>query len=513
MAIELRPYQIACKEAIKSKYDKGIREQLIVEATGLGKRLQAVDLMKHFKRSLFLAHREELILQAYNEINDIWPMQAGIIKGSVFELDKKIVIGSVQTMYNRLDRIDPNTFDLIIVDEGHHFVSPTFLKTIRHFTPKLRTVWTATPRRLDGISMTNIAQEIVFEYRIENGIKDGWLCEIEAYQIKTQADLSGVKRTAGDFNQKELSERVDSRSRNNLIAMKYKQYATGRQAVAYCVDIQHSYNLRDILREHGIIAETIVSDPIRCPNRKELVERFKKGEIEVLVNCEILTEGFDYSDVGCVLMARPTQSETLYVQCIGRGTRLKSQSFREKHNVNNCIVLDFVDNTGKLSIMNAYELEKHMSIEDRMFMPKEQKEKLLLAIKERRERTIKQQAGVDKKINLMILPEVKVWDSEKMNDPATEKQIKWMKDIGVWQEDVEYTKAMASELISSRPASEWQIRWLAERRYDVSEGCSLGQYQRVKYSYDMKNKFAIDNADKAKILKQLIGNKNEQQSE
>lgn len=846
MAIELRPYQIACKEAIKSKYDKGIREQLIVEATGLGKRLQAVDLMRHFKRSLFLAHREELILQAYNEINDIWPMQAGIIKGTTFELDKKIVVGSVQTMYNRLDRIDPNTFDLVIVDECfpagtkvdgmniedyqkgflinsfnhttnkvqqsivtrvmkrkhsgklydfgqfqctpnhpifiigigyclakeihcaylcnrlmyygtkiqsylhklrfsfrskqskeyllatlrvykafskdesrcnqlselwednssgrpgsknihalspkriwslfrkmqkgilfenriynyeqyqqnslfrkdeekqsnvqtrtfsenekvnvwtnilksrrkrsinkttnyiigidpigngisnsskesnvsgeessnllqsgfsmsrskisyrnrwkdssikaleilrqtkdgciekswlenikihkptsrresgenrkenyvynlevkgnnnyfansvlvhncHHFVSPTFLKTLRHFTPKLRTCWTATPKRLDGLSLTNIAQEIIFEYRIENGIKDGWLAEIEAYQIKTQADLSGVKRTAGDFNQKELSERVDSRTRNALIATKYKQYATGRQGVAYCVDMQHAYNLRDILREHGISSETIVSDPIRCPNRKELIDRFKKGEFDILTNCEILTEGFDYHDVGCVIMARPTQSETLYVQCIGRGTRLKSQSFRDRLNANNCIILDFVDNTGKLSIMNAYELEKHMAIEDRMFLPKEYKEKLLNELKERRERMIKQIAGFDKKINLLTLPEVKVWNSEKMLEPATDKQIKWLKDINVWQEDVEYTKSMASELISSRPAEEWQIRWLAERKYDVSQGCSLGQYQRVKFNYEQKNKYAIDASDKAKILKQLNG--------
>lgn len=508
MAIELRPYQIACKEAIKSKYDKGITEQLIVEATGLGKRIQSVDLMRHFKRSLFLAHREELILQAYNEINDLWPMQTGIIKGPVFEIDKRIVVGSVQTMCNRLHKIDPSTFDFIVVDEGHHYVSPTFLKTIRHFTPKLRTVWTATPRRLDGISMTNIAQEIVFEYRIENGIKDGWLCEIEAYQIKTSADLTGIKRTAGDFNQKELSERVDSRSRNALIAMKYLQYAKGRQGIAYCVDIDHAYNLRDILREHGIKSETIVSDTVRCPNRKDILNRFKmgpEGEIEILTNCEILTEGYDYSDVGCILEARPTQSETLYVQTIGRGTRLKSQWFRDRFGVNNCIVLDFVDNSGKLSVMNAYELEKHMPIEDRMFMPKEQKEKLLLAIKKRRERMIKQETAADKKINLLILPEVRVWNSEKMLEPATEKQIKWMKDINVWQEDVEYTKAMAAELISSRPAEEWQIRWLAEKKYDVSEGCSLGQYHRVKYTFEQKNKFAIDNADKNKILRQLNG--------
>lgn len=509
MAIELRPYQHACKEAIKTKYKQGITNQLIVEATGLGKRLQAVDLMRHFGRSLFLAHREELIMQAYNEINDLWPMQAGIIKGPVFEVDKKIVVASVQTLYNRLNRIDPSTFDLVIVDESHHFVSPTFLKTLRHFTPKLRTCWTATPKRLDGLSLTNIAQEIVFEYRIENGIKDGWLAEVEAYQIKTQADLTGVKRTAGDFNQKDLSERVDSRSRNNLIAMKYKQYADGRQGVAYCVDVAHAYNLRNILREHGISAETVVSDPVKCPNRQDILKDFKTGKFQILTNCEILTEGFDYSDVGVILMARPTQSETLYVQCIGRGTRLKSSSFRERFNAANCIVLDFVDNTGKLSIMNAYELEKDMPIEDRMFLPKEHKEKLLLEIKERRERRINQQIGADKKINLLVLPEFKVWNSEKMTEPATEKQIKWLQDIGLWVDDVEYTKAMASEIISNRPAAEWQVRWLAERKYDVSNGCTMGQYQRVKYLHDQKTKFAMDDRTKNKIINQLNNQSNE----
>ena len=499
MNIQLRPYQEKCKRAIKENYDKGVREQLIVEATGLGKRLQSVELMRHFNRSLFIAHREELIGQAYEEINKYWPMEVGIIKGPVFEIDKKIVVASVQTLQNRLDRIKPDMFDYIVVDEAHNYLSPSYLRTIRHFRPKLRTAWTATPKRLDGLSLTNIAQELVFQYRIEDGIKDGWLSMIEAYQIRTSADLSGIRRVAGDFNQGQLSERVDSRSRNALIATKYLQYAKGRQAIAYCVDVKHSYNLRDILREHGVNAETIVGDPQLCPNRRELINRFKKGEIEILTNCEVLTEGFDYHDIGCIMMGRPTQSERLYIQAIGRGTRIKSDEFVAKFGSSSCIILDFVDNTGKLSLVNAYELERNMPIEERMFLPREHKEKLL-AEREERERRIKIQQGADRKINLLTLPEVHMWQSEKGLHPATEKQIEWLKSIGVWQEDVEYTKAMASELITNSPAKEWQIRWLAERKYDVSKGCTVGQYQRVKYIYEMKNKYAMDDKEKNKIL-------------
>ena len=488
--IHWRPYQLECKKAIKEGYDKGITKQLIVSPTGSGKRLMAVGLMPHFQRSLFIAHREELIMQAYDEISNFWPMQVGIVKGPVFEIDKKIVVASVQTLMNRVDRIKPDTFQLIIIDELHHYTSPQWLKTVRHFTPKLLTGWTATPKRLDGISLSNIVQDLVFKYTIEDGIKDEFLAPIEAYQIRTPTDISRVKRTAGDFNQKELSEKVDNELRNNLIVMKYKEYIPGRQTIAYCVDIDHAYNLRNEFRKHGISCEAVVSDESRCPNRTEIVESFKKGEIDVLTNITILSEGFDYSDVGGVIMARPTQSETLYIQSIGRTIRLKSRKFQERFKTSQGVVLDFVDNTGNLSLINAWELEKDMPIEDRIFVPKEHKEKLIEE-REKRVRRIQEQYGKDKKINLFRLPEVKAFNSEKMLEPATDKQLKWLKDMGIYVDDVEYTKAMASELISGLPAHAWQVQWLAQQNYDVSGKVTVGQYQKVKWMYDQKHKYAI----------------------
>lgn len=794
-----RPYQIACKQAIKENLNKGVNKQLIVAATGVGKRMMAVNIMHHFPRALFIAHREELIMQAFEEIESYWPFQTGVIKGPRFDIGKRIVVASVQTLYNRLDKIDPNMFPLIIVDECfpagtmidsmpiedvrtgmlincfnheknaierksvlniqrreynkslydfgefkctpnhpifivdigyciakeiyyayicykvmrygfktftksklfklwkriffsrirtnernihgfskkrfwlllekmqkgifqegsfyydeqnkskvlfrkneeeqsnvqsgiskknetifkrknifvswwkrrsdqattyyggidpitngtssngkvtiftrekpskllqgrfslsrsktsnrnrwedspikaleilrqtkdgrieksrmdcdkiykrrsrskssesseknyvynievkennnyfansilvhncHHYCSPTYLKTIRHFTPKLLTAWTATPKRLDGLSLSNIVQDIVFEYRIENGIKDGFLAPIEAYQIRTPVDISKIKRTAGDFNQKELSEHVDTVNRNNLIVAKYLEYTPGRQALAYCVDMNHAYNLRDVFRERGVICETIVSDEKRCPNRDQLIKDFKEGKITVLTNVNILTEGFDYSEVGCVLMGRPTQSETLYVQCIGRGTRLKSEVFKDQFKTDKCIILDFVDNSGRLSLMNAYELEKGMPIEDRIFLSEENRQKL---IKTREERIHKLEViyGKDKKINLLRLPEVKPWDYVKMLEPATEKQLDWIKRIGVWQEDVEYTKTMASELISCQPASSSQVIWLGQQNYDVSGAVTIGQYQKVKWIKENREKYKM----------------------
>ena len=489
--VQWRPYQVECKKSIKENYDQGITKQLIVAATGVGKRMMAVNLMQHFRRSLFIAHREELIMQAYNEIQNYFPMQVGIIKGPVFEVDKRIVVASVQTLYNRLDRIDEDTFDLVIIDEIHHYMAKSYCTVARHWNTKLLTGWTATPKRLDGLSLSNLFEKMVFQYDIRAGILDGFLAPIEAYQIKTQSDISRVKKTAGDFNLHQLSEAVDSELRNNLIVQKYKQYTPGRQGIAYCVDMNHAYHLRDMFRENGIKCETVVSDTERCPNRSFLIDRFKGGDIEVLTNVEILTEGFDYPDVGVIMMARPTQSETLYTQCMGRSTRLKSQVFIEKYGTDKAIVLDFVDNTGKLSLVNAYELEKDVPIADRMFLPEEHKEKLLEEEKRRRERRIKLEAGKDRKVDVLQLPKVQVWNSEKMLEPATEKQLQWIRSAGIFEEGIEYTKLQASELISNLPCQEWQIRYLAIHGYDVSKGASIGQYQKVKSNIENKQKFAV----------------------
>jgi len=487
-SIQWRPYQIDCKKAIRENFNKGVTEQLIVEATGLGKRLQSINLIQHFKRTLFIAHREELIMQAYDDIVRFYPMQAGIVKGPVFEADKKIVVGSVQTLYNRLDRMPPHMFDLIIFDEAHHIMAMSYLTVIRHFKPKLLTGWTATPKRLDNLSLSNVFEKIVFQYKIEDGVKAGWLANINAYQVQTQVSLEGIRKVAGDFNQKQLSERVDCPERNKLIVVRYDKYCSGEQALGFCVDINHAFNLRDAFRDAGYTAEAVVSDTDRCPNRTELVEQFKKGRIDVLTGVTILTEGFDYSDIGCILMARPTQSETLYIQMIGRGTRIKSDKFKEKFNHNTCTILDFVDNAAKHSLVNCYELEKGKPIEDRIFISDSDRNKLI-AERERRIVMMETTRAKDKQINLLKLPQVIAWQSEKMMEPATEKQMKWVKDLGFYQEGVEYTKQMASEIIGGQAALHWQVKWLQDQGYDVSGNVTRGQYSRVRYLFDRKNKY------------------------
>lgn len=486
---ELRYYQKAAKRAIKDNlHDNNINSQLVVMATGTGKRLLATDISQHFKRTLFVAHREELIEQAFQEYEKLYPMQNGIIKGQRNDFyDKRNIIASIQTLANRYKDIPPDVFDLINIDEAHHYMAKTYVETVRYFNPRLLIGYSATPNRLDGLSLSNLFATTAYEYGIDKAVIDGYLSKPIGHAIQTKTDLSKVHKRAGDFAIGELSEKVDTELRNILIASKYKEYANGLPGLAFCVDIAHAINLSRVLNENGITSEVVVSDKSVTPDRAASIKRFKDGTTKVLCNCEILTEGFDHDDVGVLLMARPTESETLYKQMIGRGLRLKSEEFALKYG-NKCIILDFVDISGKHSLVNTRTLDMGRKIEDRIFISDEDKEKLIEE-RGRREAKINATREKDTSVDLLALPEIYIINSVRMLEPATEKQLDWLKKIGVYEEGMEYTKKQASEFISNSKCNRWQLRKLAEHGYDVSEGAAVGQYQKAKRKFEEDNMY------------------------
>lgn len=486
-----RSYQKEALEIVQKKLSSKVTSQLIVMATGLGKTFVATQIKKQmdngsFVRCLFIAHREELIMQAYEAFDVFFPMQVGIIKAERRELDKPIVIGSVQTLTNMIDEFKKNQFDLIIIDEAHHYMAPSYLKVANYFEHKLKIGLTATPERFDGLSLSNVFDEIVYNFGIDKGIQEGWLCELQGIRIQTDIDISKIKKVGGDFNKKELSNAVDTPIRNQLVVQKYQQFANNRQAVFFCVDMLHAKHLCDQFKANNIEAEFIVSDETMCPNRTELVEKFKAGKIPVVTNVMILTEGFDYPDIGAIGMVRPTQSKTVYIQSIGRGTRIKSPEFIDRHGANNCVILDFVDNCGKHKLVNTFSLDQGKTLEEKTFMTTKRREILIKKRdeqKERRQRTIDKMYSKDKQVDLLRLPNIVVYQNRgRMKEDATPKQIDWLKSIGVWREGITFTKGQASELITNFPAKEWQIRKLAEWGYDVRDGATQGQYYDIKRS-------------------------------
>lgn len=477
MAKELRDYQREAIEATFNGLQDGINRQMIVMATGLGKTFVATNIANQFNRILFICHREELIKQAYDAFEEFYPMQIGIIKEKTFEVEKKIVVASVQTLANRLSLISSTEFDLVIIDEIHHYLAVTWVKVAHHFKPQLLLGLTATPHRLDGLNLSNIVDKIIFDYGIEPGVRNGYLCQPEAFRIKTGTDISKIKRTGGDFAKKELEIVVNSPERNKLVVDKCIQYAPGRSTIIFCVDIAHGQAILRELRKQGVSSDLVVSDETITPERTKIVKEFKEGLIQVMVNVMILTEGFDYPDVGCIAMARPTQSLTVYIQSIGRGLRLKSEAFKQRHGVDNCIILDFVDNSGKHKLINTWTLDEQRPVKDKVYMGEERKEELARKI---REHKIRIEEGKDKKINLLKLPKINLkTDRGGFLEPASEKQLAWLKSEGVWQENVEYTKGQATDYITNFEAKDWQRDKLKLMGYDISKGVTQGQYYEI----------------------------------
>jgi len=527
---ELRYYQQKAIQSVGNELiNNGIKSQMLVMATGTGKTFTVSKIVckDKFKRTLWLTHSEELIEQSaialateifsgdkevlkliskikeedgvikFLDQIDLFSSpaekrfraQIGIIKQKRLDLDSRVIIASVQTIHRRLEFISKNHFDLVIADECHFFLAKSFLKALIYFKPILRLGLTATPERADGFSMDNIFDKISYQYNINKAVADGNLCNINAIQVQTELSLDDVKTTGGDLNQKDLRI-IDIPERNLLIVDKYIEYANGRQAIAFCIDMQHAMHLCSAFKQRGIISEFVVSDKDMCPNRKELIDGYKDGKIQVLVNVMILTTGFDHPDTGAIILARPTKSKTVYLQSVGRGMRLKSPEYVDKFG-QEVVLLDIVDSTTRHKLINTYTLDAGKKIEDRTFIKKEKKEAMII---ERDKKRIEDKRVADKKIYLLEIPQVRIIKSKKMQEKVSEKQLAWLSSLGYDTANNEYTKGMAFELIGSRPASQAQINALKKWRYYIpEEGITSAQAEaafaeiKSKYGESLKS--------------------------
>lgn len=509
----------------KNLLEKKINKQMLVLATGTGKTYIASRIAKKklFNRILWLTHTEELIQQSaislakeffdgndnmlsfiddlsnneeiielYNNLdpNDMFMAKArelkqmiGVVKQKRFDMDSKIVVASMQTMHRRLDKISPDHFDLVIADECHLFGAKTFIKCLDHFNPKLRLGLTATPKRSDNFGLGNIFETIAYEYPILKGIEDGYLCEIDAIKVRTEIDIDKVRTTAGELNQKDLRI-VDTPARNNLIVDKYLEYAKDRQAIAFAVDVEHVQNLCKTFKNRGVNADFVVGDKTLCPDRKERINKYKNGTTTVMINCMVLTAGFDHPDTGCIISACPTKSETKWIQCIGRGTRPKSKEFQDKFGKNDMILLDILDNTSRHHLVNSYTLDKGKKAKDRVFMTAKAKEALIEKEKRKFKGALKRK---DERVDLKPVPKLKMKKKAWMNEPATDKQLDWLKKAGFDVEETTFTKGLATEYIGNLPATHNQIVALKKWRYNVPDNLTRAQAQACFAEIEKEN--------------------------
>ena len=215
----------------------------------------------------------------------------------------------------RIERFAPKDFGLLICDEAHHAVAPTYRNVFSHFglpdnKDLLLVGFTATPRRGDHVGLEEVFDDIVYHRSIQEMIRERYLCPITGYRIYTETDLSGVHTRMGDFVQRELSGAVNNSARNALVVKNYLERVPGKKALVFAVDVQHAHDLAERFQDVSVPCAAITGE-MPSGQRRDILEAFREGRLRVLTNCQVLTEGFDRPDIEAILLARPTTSSLL----------------------------------------------------------------------------------------------------------------------------------------------------------------------------------------------------------
>lgn len=352
-----RPYQLECFESICENYSFGLNTQLVVMATGLGKtRVMAgiTDLQSRlglFGKVFVLVNRVELAEQTKAEFEEMNPdLKVGIEQAeNVADKDCHIVVGSVQTLgtakfdeagnpiYNeRIQRINPDEYSIVLVDETHRAPAKTFRSVLMYFGVyqgrenykpwKLLLGFTATPNRMDNKGLEEFYQAIASNYDIVWGIDNEWLTDIHAYRVSTSVNLDehdiGTTNTeqGKDFNRKDLEKAINIPARNKLIIEKYLELHEGHRGIFFCVDVQHAKDLCAMANSMGVTGHCVFGSTNK-KERQRLLSEHKAGKFNALFGVGCFVEGYNDPGIVVACMARPTQSKLFYQQAIGRALR------------------------------------------------------------------------------------------------------------------------------------------------------------------------------------------------
>lgn len=327
--MKLRDYQKECIDTLESKPSG---RYLVQMATGLGKTVTFANLPRHGD-VLLLSHREELVRQPLKYFD----CRTGVeMASSKSRESDEVVSASVQSLAHRLDQFDPYRFHTIIVDEAHHAAAKTYRKVLEYFHPEKIIGFTATPNRSDKARLNDVFDEIVFQRDLLWGIRNGYLCDIFCRRIDIGYDLRNVHTRNGDYAPGELEEAMAGTE--DAIAEAYQKYAKGATLI-FAASVSHAERITEKIPG----AEVVTG---KTKNRAEIIQRFTRREIPCIVNCMVFTEGTDMPLVETVIVARPTQSDSLYAQMVGRGLRLHPDKDK-------LTLIDCVGITGKASLCTA----------------------------------------------------------------------------------------------------------------------------------------------------------------
>jgi DNA repair protein RadD len=323
---ELRAYQGDVIAAFYRTVGDGRRRIILVAPTGSGKTVIAAAIIgaarAAYRKVVVLAHRREIITQTSAKLHGNGVMH-GIVQAGVGPRALEAVqVCSVQTLWQRAirtDRMELPPADLLIIDECHRSPARTYRKIIDAYPNAVLLGLTATPCRGDGRGLGGVFETMIACPQVAALVEQGFLVKTRCY-APTNPDLTGVRVQAGDYVERQLAERMDKPKLVGDIVTNWHKYGERRRTVCFCVNVAHSVHLRDEFIDSGVRAEHIDGGTPKA-ERDASLSRLASGEIDVITNCMVLTEGWDMPEVGCCILARPTRQMGLYRQMLGRVLR------------------------------------------------------------------------------------------------------------------------------------------------------------------------------------------------
>ena len=340
-----------------------------IAPTGAGKTLMlsavAGEFLKGNSKALILAHRDELTSQNEKKFLRINPE----ISTSVFDAKRKsfagqAVFGMVQTLSRRENLELIPIIHLLVIDEGHHSVSPSYRNIINGIKEKNPSVLvygvTATPNRGDKKDLGDIFSNVADQITISELIASGHLVRPKTYiiDVGTQSDLKNVKKTAGDFDMAAVEKIMNKLPITEEVFAKWHELAGNRKTVIFCSTIDHAKSVAKVFNSKGV-KTVFISGELSDSERKSVLSEFEQGDAQVIVNVAVLTEGWDYQPTSCVVLLRPSSFKSTMIQMIGRGLRVVDNELYPETIKEDCIVLDF--GTSSL-IHGSLEVDVDLSI-------------------------------------------------------------------------------------------------------------------------------------------------------
>lgn len=343
--MQLRPYQEEAFGHVFAEWDDGHKKTLVVMPTGTGKTIVFAKIVEECVRRgyrvLIMAHRGELLDQAADKIFKATGLRSSVEKAERSCLGEwyRVVVGSVQTLMHerRLKQFPQDYFDVIIIDEAHHCVSPSYQTVLRYFGGSKVLGVTATPDRADMKNLGSYFESLAFEYTMPEAIRSGYLVPIKALTVPLKIDIRMVGISAGDFKVGEIGTALDPYLYQ--IADEMEKYCMDRKTIVFLPLIATSQKFMAILNEHGFVAAEVNGN---SEDRAQILQDFEAGKYNVLCNSMLLTEGYDCPAVDCIIVLRPTKSRPLYAQMVGRGTRLSPETGKD-----HLLLIDFLWMTEK----------------------------------------------------------------------------------------------------------------------------------------------------------------------